>query len=63
MAGYANKSTIGRAALVYFRDDVSTEQAEKALRNIADVLNTDGDPGDLVREYDTEFGHPVFYIP
>ena len=64
MAGIANKANVGRAALIYFRDDVSTERAAKALRLIADVLETAGDdPGRAVREYDTDFGHPVFYIP
>lgn len=64
MAGLAKNANVGRAALVYFKDDVSTERAAKALRLIADVLETtDMDPGDLVHEYDLDYGHPVWYIP
>lgn len=71
MAGYAGKANIGRAALIHFRDGVSTEQAQKALRLIADVIEAPsnypdpgtGDVGDCVKEYEADYGGPVWYIP
>ena len=71
MAGYIGKDKVGRAALIYFKADVSQAAAEKALRLIADVLEAPaaypdpgtGDVGDYVREYDIDYGEPVWYIP
>ena len=63
MAGLAN-TNMKHAAMIYFKDDVSKERAAKALRAIADVLETgDDDPGCSVREYDGDYGHPIWYIP
>jgi hypothetical protein len=59
-----------RAALIYFKDNVSPEQAADALRQIAHVLKPavafgeeSPDAGNYVTEYDPEWGEPVWYIP
>lgn len=65
------------AALIHFRADVPESLARAAIDSIADVLEvpkdfdfvdgkmvvTEGDARDYVREYDDEFGGPVWYIP
>ena len=66
MASYAKNANIRRAALIHFKDGVSTEQAEKALRRIHEFLEAcpvSGDVGDYVREYEADYGGPVWYIP
>lgn len=61
-----------RAALIYFKEGVTDEEARAALESIENVLH---DPrqfdrhhtttlvGDYVQEYDDEYGGPVWYIP
>jgi hypothetical protein len=61
---------VKRAALIHFADHVSLEEARAALESIGAVLETpfsyppeDLTAGDYVREYDPEWGGPVWYIP
>ncbi len=66
---------IKRAALIYFTDEVSDEEARIALEKIANVLETprdydwetgkykDSSVGDYVQDYDDDIGGPVWYIP
>ncbi len=69
MAKYINNDC-SRAALIYFKDGVTTDQAQKALREIGHLLKptyslgepTD-DAGNYVQSYEPEWGHPVWYIP
>lgn len=66
MAKYHN-DTDRLAALIYFRDDITEDQARKALQSISGLLQTpvgsDDDAGDYVRSYDHRDGGPVWYIP
>lgn len=70
MAKYINNDC-SRAALVYFKDGVTNEQAQNALREIEHLLKpthswqdgVDGDIGAYVQEYDPTMGGPVWYIP
>ena len=70
MARHIRKDGQNRAALIYFKNGVSTKEAEDALRKIGHLLKptyiygekTD-DPGSYVQEYDPEMGSPVWYIP
>jgi hypothetical protein len=65
-----------RAALIKFKDDATPEDIAKALNSIRHILKVPsfGYPtdtmvkrpfrwGDIVHEYDPEWGEPVFYIP
>ena len=68
MARY-HHNDCSRAALIYFKDGVSQEQAERALRLISDHLKPvsvhgeESDAGMYVQEYDPCMGGPVWYIP
>jgi len=60
-------------AVIVFRDRVTRKEAARALARVADVVEVpderwkkvglpSGVPS-LVKEFDDEFGYPVFYIP
>ncbi len=59
------------ASVLIFKDGVKKAEAEKALRKIQDLLEPglwlDKDRKTTVpfrvEEYDSSWGHPVFYIP
>ncbi|KKM02525.1 hypothetical protein LCGC14_1783580 [marine sediment metagenome] len=65
MAKY-HKNKDHLAALIYFREDITEDQARKALQRISPLIekpfNSD-DAGDLVQSYDPRSGGPVWYIP
>lgn len=70
MASYAKNANTRRAALIHFKEGVSTEQAEKALRRIHEFLEApitgskpSFDVGAYVQEFDADCGGPVWYIP
>lgn len=54
-------------AVIVFKPGTTKEEAGKALRKIQDVLDMDyyvnPDPANLVNEFDSEWGGPVWYIP
>ena len=66
---------IKRAALIYFEDWVTDEEAREAIESIANVIKAPVEydykkqvgikkpVGEYVEEYDDEFGGPVWYIP
>ena len=66
---------IKRAALIYFEDHVTDEEAREAIDSIARVIKApleyDSEKrvmlkktvGEYVQEYDDEYGGPVWYIP
>jgi len=64
MAKYHKEDS--RAALIYFREGITEDQARKALQRISGLIEKpfgSDDAGDLVRSYDPEYGGPVWYIP
>lgn len=44
-------------AVIVFDDDVSPAEAERILRAIQEVASAD------IREFNPEYGDPVFYVP
>lgn len=48
-----------KAALVFFREDMSNEEIEQQLDSIRGVFTQTP----RIQEYDANWGHPTFYIP
>ena len=56
-----------RGAVLVFKKGTSQKQAAAVLQRIAKALDlgyyVKQEPADLVREFDDEWGGPVWYIP
>ncbi len=66
MASYHRNDGNKRAALIFFKDGVTTDEARAALESIGaklDVYERMDGPGDFVQEYDPMRGSPVWYVP
>jgi hypothetical protein len=62
MAQYDGENSANGAVIV-FRDDLTHEECEQAIRQIGRYIKTVNDPGLLVVEYDPHYGGPVWYVP
>ena len=55
------------AAIIYFRSESNLEDVQKVITKLSKQLdNNDSGPqinSAIVREYDPEWGHPVWYVP
>jgi hypothetical protein len=58
-------SKVRKGAVIVFKEGMSDEDCRKALKRIADVLddNVYANRNSSIREFEPQYGGPVWYIP